>query len=121
MENSKLIVESGGIPKPEKMKIIKVMRSKSFMNYRKDLEKQGMKVDFATSPFPYYKLTHRKWGKKSDGKDRAIYITSKQNVGDDAEYISNDNIAMGELTENIQNTMFLNYTLLHYIFKKSVN
>ena len=106
MENSRPIVEGGGIPKPEKMKIIKVMRSKSFMNYRKDLEKQGMKVDFATSPFPYYKLTHRKWGKKSDGKDRAIYITSKQNVGDDAEYISNDNIAMGELTENIQNTMF---------------
>ena len=44
MENSKPIVEGGGIPKPEKMKIIKVMRSKSFMNYRKDLEKQGMKV-----------------------------------------------------------------------------
>ena len=88
MENSKSIVEGGAIPKPDKMKIIKVMRSKSFMNYRKDLEKQGMKVDFATSPFPYYKLTHRKWGKKSDGKDRAIYITSKQNVGDDAEYLS---------------------------------
>ena len=88
------------------MKIIKVMRSKSFMNYRKDLEKQGIKVDFATSPFAYYKLTHRKWGKKSDGKERAIYITSKKNVGDDAEYISNDNIAMGELTEIVQETMF---------------
>ena len=97
MENSKPIVEGGGIPKPDKMKIIKVMRSKSFMNYRKDLEKQGIKVEFATSPFAYYKLTHRKWGKKSDGKDRAIYITSKKNVGNDAEYISNDNIAMGEL------------------------
>jgi hypothetical protein len=106
MENSKSIVEGGDIPKPDKMKIIKVMRSKSFMNYRKDLEKQGIKVDFATSPFPYYKLTQRKWGKKSDGKERAIYITSKQNVGDDAEYISNDNIAMGELSENVQEIMF---------------
>ena len=83
------------------------MRSKSFMNYRKDLEKQGIKVDFATSPFAYYKLTNRKWGKNSDGKERAIYITSKQNVvGDDAEYISNDNIAMGELNENSQESMF---------------
>jgi len=106
MENSKSIVEGGAIPKPDKMKIIKVMRSKSFMNYRKDLEKQGIKVDFATSPFAYYKLTHRKWGKNSDGKERAIYITSKQNVGDDAEYVSNDNIAMGELTEIVQETMF---------------
>ena len=106
MENSKSIVEGGGIPKPDKMKIIKVMRSKSFMNYRKDLEKQGIKVDFATSPFAYYKLTHRKWGKKSDGKERAIYITSKKNVGSDAEYISNDNIAMGELNENVQESMF---------------
>ena len=106
MENCKPIVEGGNIPKPDKMKIIKVMRSKSFMNYRKDLEKQGIKVDFATSPFAYYRLTHRKWGKKSDGKERAIYITSKQNVGDDAEYISNDNIAMGELTEIVQETMF---------------
>ena len=52
------------------------------------------------------KLTHRKWGKKSDGKDRAIYITSKKNVGNDAEYISNDNIAMGELNENSQESMF---------------
>jgi len=106
MENSKPIVEGGAIPKPDKMKIIKVMRSKSFMNYRKDLEKQGIKVEFATSPFAYYKLTHRKWGKNSDGKERAIYITSKQNVGDDAEYISNDNIAMGELNENSQESMF---------------
>lgn len=106
MENSKSIVEGGGIPKPDKMKIIKVMRSKSFMNYRKDLEKQGIKVEFATSPFAYYKLTHRKWGKKSDGKERAIYITSKKNVGNDAEYISNDNIAMGELTEIVQESMF---------------
>ena len=106
MENSKPIVEGGAIPKPDKLKIIKVMRSKSFMNYRKDLEKQGIKVDFATSPFAYYKLTHRKWGKNSDGKERAIYITSKQNVGDDAEYISNDNIAMGELNENSQESMF---------------
>lgn len=106
MENSKSIVEGGGIPKPDKMKIIKVMRGTSFLNYRKDLEKQGIKVDFATSPFPYYKLTHRKWGKKSDGKERAIYITSKQNVGDDAEYISNDNIAMGELSEIVQESMF---------------
>lgn len=106
MENFKSIVEGGGIPKPDKMKIIKVMRSTSFMNYRKDLEKQGIKVDFATSPFAYYKLTHRKWGKKSDGKERAIYITSKRNAGDDAEYISNDNIAMGELSENSQQSMF---------------
>ena len=106
MENPKPIVEGGAIPKPDKMKIIKVMRSTSFMNYRKDLEKQGIKVDFATSPFAYYKLTHRKWGKNSDGKDRAIYITSKKNVGDDAEYISKDNIAMGELNENSQESMF---------------
>lgn len=69
------------------------MRSKSFLNYRDDFEKLGMKVDFATSPFPYYKITSRKWGSDS------IYITNKKNVGDDAEYISNDNIAMGELTE----------------------
>ena len=47
MENSKPIVEGGAIPKP--LKIIKVMRNKSFMNYRKDLEKQGIKVEFATS------------------------------------------------------------------------
>jgi hypothetical protein len=98
MENSKPIVER--IDKSEKMKIIKVMRSKSFMNYRDDLEKLGMKVDFATSPFAYYKITHRKWGSDS------IYITSKKNVGSDAEYISNDNIAMGELTEIVQETMF---------------
>jgi hypothetical protein len=82
------------------MKIIKVMRKKSFLNYRDDLEKLGMKVDFATSPFAYYKITSRKWGSDS------IYITSKQNVGSDAEYISNDNIAMGELTEIVQETMF---------------
>ena len=98
MENSKSIVER--IDKSEKMKIIKVMRKKSFLNYRDDLEKLGMKVDFATSPFAYYKITSRKWGRDS------IYITSKQNVGDDAEYISNDNIAMGELTEIVQETMF---------------
>ena len=98
MENSKSIVER--IDKSEKMKIIKVMRKKSFMNYRDDLEKLGMKVDFATSPFAYYKITSRKWGSDS------IYITSKKNVGDDAEYISNDNIAMGELTEIVQETMF---------------
>ena len=98
MENLKSIVER--IDKSEKMKIIKVMRKKSFMNYRDDLEKLGMKVDFATSPFAYYKITSRKWGSDS------IYITSKQNVGDDAEYISNDNIAMGELTEIVQETMF---------------
>ena len=98
MENSKSIVER--IDKSEKMKIIKVMRKKSFLNYRDDLEKLGMKVDFATSPFSYYKITHRKWGSDS------IYITSKKNVGSDAEYISNDNIAMGELTEIVQETMF---------------
>ena len=105
MENSKSIVEHG-VPKPEKMKIIKVMRDTSFLNYRDGLEKQGIKVDFATSPFPYYRLTHRKWGKKPDGKERAIYITNKKNAGDDTEYISNDNIAMGELTESVQETMF---------------
>ena len=98
MENLKPVVER--IDKSEKMKIIKVMRSKSFMNYRDDLEKLGMKVDFATSPFAYYKITSRKWGSDS------IYITSKKNVGSDAEYISNDNIAMGELTEIVQETMF---------------
>ena len=98
MENSKSIVER--IDKSEKMKIIKVMRKKSFLNYRDDLEKLGMKVDFATSPFSYYKITSRKWGSDS------IYITSKKNVGSDAEYISNDNIAMGELTEIVQETMF---------------
>jgi hypothetical protein len=106
MENSKSIAEADGIPKSEKMKIIKVMRGTSFLNYRDGLEKQGMKVDFATSPFSYYRITHRKWGKKNDGKERAIYITSKRNAGDDAEYISNDNIAMGELTEIVQETMF---------------
>jgi hypothetical protein len=105
MENSKSIVEHG-VPKPEKMKIIKVMRGTSFLNYRDGLEKQGMKVEFATSPFPYYRITHRKWGKNSAGKERAIYITNKKNAGDDAEYISNDNIAMGELTEIVQETMF---------------
>ena len=98
MENSKSIVER--IDKSEKMKIIKVMRKKSFLNYRDDLEKLGMKVDFSFSPFAYYKITHRKWGSDS------IYITSKKNVGSDAEYISNDNIAMGELTEIVQETMF---------------
>ena len=106
MENSKSIVEGAGIPKSEKMKIVKVMRGTSFLNYRDGLEKQGIKVEFATSPFSYYRLTHRKWGKKNDGKERAIYITSKRNAGDDAEYISNDNIAMGELTEIVQETMF---------------
>ena len=105
MENSKLIVEVG-IPKPEKMKIVKVMRSNSFLNFRDGLEKHGMKVEFATSPFPYYRITHRKWGKKPNGKERAVYITNKKNAGDDAEYISNDNIAMGELTESVQETMF---------------
>ena len=79
MENSKPVVER--IDKSEKMKIIKVMRKKSFMNYRDDLEKLGMKVDFATSPFAYYKITSRKWGSDS------IYITSKKNVGSDAEYM----------------------------------
>ena len=98
MENSKPVVER--IDKSEKMKIIKVMRKKSFLNYRDDLEKLGMKVDFSFSPFPYYKITSRKWGSDS------IYITNKQNVGSDAEYISNDNIAMGELTEIVQETMF---------------
>ena len=98
MENPKSIVER--IDKSEKMKIIKVMRKNSFLNYRDDLEKLGMKVEFATSPFAYYKITHRKWGSDS------IYITSKKNVGSDAEYISNDNIAMGELTEIVQETMF---------------
>lgn len=98
MENSKSIVER--IDKSEKVKIIKVMRKKSFLNYRDDLEKLGMKVDFATSPFAYYKITNRKWGSDS------IYITSKKNVGSDAEYIGKDNIAMGELTEIVQETMF---------------
>ena len=106
MENSKSIVEADGVPKSEKMKIIKVMRGTSFLNYRDGLEKQGIKVEFATSPFSYYRLTHRKWGKKNDGKERAIYITSKRNAGDDAEYISNDNIAMGELTESVRETLF---------------
>ena len=98
MEKSKSIVEHG-VPKPEKMKIVKVMRGTSFLNYRDGLEKHGMKVEFETSPYPYYRITHRKWGKNSAGKERAIYITNKRNAGDDAEYISNDNIAMGELTE----------------------
>ena len=98
MENSKSIVEHG-VPKPEKMKIVKVMRGTSFLNYRDGLEKHGMKVEFETSPYPYYRITHRKWGKSSAGKERAIYITNKRNAGDDAEYISNDNIAMGELNE----------------------
>lgn len=105
MENSKSIVEHG-VPKPEKMKIIKVMRGTSFLNYRDGLEKHGMKVEFETSPYPYYRITHRKWGKNSSGKERAIYITNKRNAGDDAEYISNDNIAMGELSETVQETMF---------------
>ena len=98
MKKSKIILE-GGIPKSEKMKIVKVMRSTSFLNYRDGLEKHGMKVDFATSPISHYRITHRKWGKRKDGKESSIFITSKRNVGDDAEYISNDNIAMGELTE----------------------
>ena len=102
MENSKSIVEHG-VPKPEKMKIVKVMRGTSFLNYRDGLEKQGMKVEFETSPFPYYRITHRKWGKNPAGKERAIYITNKKNAGDDAEYISNDNIAMGELHEAFSN------------------
>ena len=105
MENSKSIVEHG-VPKPEKMKIVKVMRGTSFLNYRDGLEKHGMKVEFETSPYPYYRITHRKWGKNSAGKERAIYITNKRNAGDDAEYISNDNIAMGELSETVQEAMF---------------
>jgi hypothetical protein len=98
MENLKSIVE--GIPKSEKMKIVAVMRKKSFLNYRDDLEKLGMKVDFDTSPFSHYKITSRKWGSDS------VFITSKKNVGSDAEFISKDNIAMGELTEAIQESMF---------------
>ena len=105
MKKSKIIIESG-ISKSEKMKIVKVMRNNSFLNYRDDLEKHGMKVEFSTSPFSHYRITHRKWGKRKDGKESSIFITSKRNVGDDAEYISNDNIAMGELTEIVQETMF---------------
>ena len=44
MENSKPIVEGGAIPKPDKMKIIKVMRSKSFMNYRMTLKNKESKL-----------------------------------------------------------------------------
>ena len=87
------------------MKIVKVMRNNSFLNYRDGLEKHGMKVEFSTSPFAHYRITHRKWGKRKDGKESSIFITSKRNVGSDAEYVSNDNVAMGELTEAISEKM----------------
>jgi hypothetical protein len=99
------LIKESGIPKSEKMKIVKAMRNNSFLNYRDDLEKHGMKVEFSTSPFAHYRITHRKWGKRKDGKESSIFITSKRNVGDDAEYVSNDNVAMGELTEAISEKM----------------
>ena len=71
------------------------------------MKNKELKVEFASLILCLLQThTTGKWGKKSDGKERAIYITSKKNVGDDAEYISNDNIAMGESTSTIHESMF---------------
>jgi hypothetical protein len=65
------------------------MKKNSFLNYRKDLERLGIKVEFSSSPFGLYMLNKKGW-------KTSIAISHKRHT-EEAEYINNDNIAMGEM------------------------
>ena len=87
-ETIREILSEGKVPDSDKKKIINIMKKNSFLNYRKDLEKLGIKVDYDHSPFGMYTLNKKGW-------KTSIVITHKKHT-EDAEYINNDNIAMGE-------------------------
>lgn len=90
-ETIREVLAEGKVPDADKKKIIDIMKKKSFLNYRKDFERMGIKVEFTTSPFGMYTLNKKGW-------KTSIAITHKKHT-DDAEYINNDNIAMGELND----------------------
>ena len=87
-ETIREILSEGKVPDSDKKKIIAIMKKRSFLNYRKDLEKLGIELDFVTSPFTMYTLNKKGW-------KTSIVITHKKHT-EDAEFINNDNIAMGE-------------------------
>lgn len=91
------VITEGRVPDADKKKIVDIMKEKSFLNYRKDLEKMGIKVEFTSSPFGMYMLNKKGW-------KTSIAITHKKNT-DDAEFINNDNIAMGEMNNIYTNAM----------------
>ena len=90
-ETIREILSEGKVPDSDKKKIKDIMRKKSFLNYRKDFERMGIKVEFVTSPFGMYTLNKKGWR-------TSIAITHKKHT-DDAEFINNDNIAMGEMND----------------------
>ena len=96
-ETIREVLAEGKVPDADKKKIIDIMRKKSFLNYRKDLERLGIKVDFVTSPFGMYTLNKKGW-------KTSIAITHKRHASD-WEYLNNDNIAMGEMNDLYSNAM----------------
>ena len=82
------VLTEGKVPDADKKKIKDIMKKNSFLNYRKDLEKLGIKVDYDHSPFGMYTLNKKGW-------KTSIVITHKKHT-EDAEFINYDNIAMGE-------------------------
>ena len=96
-ETIREVLAEGKVPDSDKKKIIAIMKKKSFLNYRKDLERLGIKVEFVTSPFGMYTLNKTGW-------KTSIAITHK-NHASDWEYINNENIAMGEMNDIYSNAM----------------
>ena len=96
-ETIREVLAEGKVPDADKKKIIDIMRKKSFLNYRKDLERLGIKVEFVSSPFGMYTLNKKGW-------KTSIAITHKRHT-EDAEFINNDNIAMGEMNDLYTNAM----------------
>ena len=96
-ETIREILAEGKVPDSDKKKIIAIMKKNSFLNYRKDLERLGIKVEFVTSPFGMYTLNKKGWR-------TSIAITHKRHT-EDAEFINNDNIAMGETNTIYQDAM----------------
>ena len=90
-ETIREVLAEGKVPDADKKKIIAIMKKNSFLNYRKDLEKLGIKVEFVTSPFGMYTLNKKGW-------KTSIVITHKKHT-EDAEYINNDNIAIVTLND----------------------
>ena len=90
-ETIREVLTEGKVPDADKKKIKDIMKKNSFLNYRKDLERLGIKVEFVTSPFGMYTLNKKGWR-------TSIAITHKKHT-DDAEFINNDNIAMGEMND----------------------
>ena len=45
-ETIREVLAEGKVPDSDKKKIIAIMKKKSFLNYRKDLERLGIKVEF---------------------------------------------------------------------------